>query len=277
MSHCSAHALGPCLATSFLLFLSVPTESAELLPHTVAAFERYVRVAEARTSAEAAFLWIDALPEAQADVRRRQLLNGGLLIERLTVRDGRNEIPIADGIVHHWLGTVFVPGASVDRALALLQDYNRHAEVYRPNVAQSRLLSRDGDLFRVHLRFVTKKVITVVVNGEHEARFRRDRPDRAQSRIVSTRIAQVEDAGESTERELPVGLDGGYLWRLNTYWRFLERDGGTYVQCESISLTRDIPFGFGWMIRPFVTSIPRETLEFTLTTTRAALARPAGH
>jgi hypothetical protein len=53
----------------------------------------------------------------------------------------------------------------------------------------------------------------------------------------------------------------------------LERDGGTYVQCESISLTRDIPIGFGWMIRPFVTSIPRESLEFTLTTTRDVLRK----
>ena len=94
----------------------------------------------------------------------------------------------------------------------------------------------------------------------------------ARSRIYSTRIAQVENAGEPDERELPVGRDGGYLWRLNTYWRLLERDGGTYVQCESISLTRGIPFGFGWMIKPFVTSIPRESLEFTLNTTRKALA-----
>lgn len=75
------------------------------------------------------------------------------------------------------------------------------------------------------------------------------------------------------ERELPVGLDGGYLWRLNTYWRFLERDGGTYMECESLTLTRGIPFGIGWIIRPFVTSIPRESLEFTLNSTRKALAR----
>ena len=67
--------------------------------------------------------------------------------------------------------------------------------------------------------------------------------------------------------------DGGYLWRLNSYWRFLGRDGGTYVQCESVSLTRGIPLGFGWLIRPFVTSLPRESLEFTLDTTRLALTR----
>jgi len=70
---------------------------------------------------------------------------------------------------------------------------------------------------------------------------------------------------------MPVGRDGGYLWRLNSYWRFLERDGGTYVQCESITLTRDVPFLLSWIIKPFVTDIPRETLAFTLESTRNAL------
>ena len=253
---------------------AVPAESAaDLQPGTIAAFDRYIKVTEAQ-AARADFLWVDSLPEPQRRARRDELGSGTLLIEPLKTLDDRSEIPIPDGLVHHWVGTIFVPGATVDQAVALLQDYNRHSEVYRPYVVQSKILGRDGELFRVHLRFSMTKVITVVVNTEHEARFRRDAPDRAQSRIHSTRVAQVEDAGRPNERELPVGRDGGYLWRLNSYWRFLERDGGTYVQCESISLTRGIPFGFGWMIRPFVTSIPRESLEFTLNTTRKALARP---
>jgi hypothetical protein len=128
-------------------------------------------------------------------------------------------------------------------------------------------------MFRVHLRFFMKKVITVVVNSEHEARFSSPARDRAESRIYSTRIAEVESPDTPSEREKPVGRDGGYLWRLNTYWRFLERDGGTYIQCEAISLTRGIPFGLGWVVGPFVTSIPRESLTFTLETTRKALAR----
>ena len=118
-----------------------------------------------------------------------------------------------------------------------------------------------------------KKVISVVVNTENEARFTRLGTDRAQSRIYSTRIAEVDDPGTPLEREEPVGRDGGYLWRLYTYWHFLERDGGTYVQCESISLTRDIPIGFGWLVGPFVTSIPRDSLAFTLETMRTTLAR----
>jgi hypothetical protein len=176
-------------------------------------------------------------------------------------------------MIHHWIGTAFVPSGTVDDAVALLQDYNAHQRIYAPTVAGSKLLSRDGDRFTLFLRFVMKKVITVVVNSEHEARFSRPRADRAEGLIHSTRIAEVEDAGKPTEREKPVGNDGGYLWRLNTYWRLLARDGGVYIQCESVSLTRGIPTGFGWLVGPFVTSIPRETLTFTLETTRQQLER----
>ena len=248
-------------------------EAAELQPRTVAAFDRYVRLTEARMSRDGAFIWVDGLPESQRRFNMAALRRGELVIERLMTRDGGEKIGVPDGLIHHWLGLVFAPGANLDQALALLQDYDRHADIYRPAVASSKLLSRNGDVFRMYLRFAMKKVISVVVNTENEARFTRLGTDRAQSRIYSTRIAEVDDPGTPLEREEPVGRDGGYLWRLYTYWHFLERDGGTYVQCESISLTRDIPIGFGWLVGPFVTSIPRDSLAFTLETTRTTLAR----
>jgi len=259
-------------AAAALVSIATPATTAELQPRTIAAFGHYVQLSEATMNAGAPFLWIDRLPAPEQALRRSELRQGSLLIERVTITDGGKEISIPDGLVHHWIGLVFVPGATVDSAVALLQDYDRHAEIYKPAVARSKLLARDGDTFRVYLRFFQKKVITVVVNSEHEARFSREGRDRARSRIYSTRIAEVENPDTPGEREKPVGQDGGYLWRLYTYWRFLERDGGTYVQCESITLTRGIPVGFGWLIRPFITSIPRESLEFTLTTTRRTLA-----
>jgi hypothetical protein len=225
---------------------------------------------------EPAFLWIEMLPEAQRVATLDSMRRGELVIDRVETRDAGTEIEIPGGLVHHWVGSVFVPGASLDGAVALLQDYDHHAEIYHPNVARSKLLARDGDVFRVYLRFYMKKAIAVVVNSDHEARFTRPARDRAQSRIYSLRIAEVERANSPQEREKPVGHDGGYLWRLYTYWRFLERDGGTYIQCEAISLTRRIPPGFGWLIGPFVNSIPRDSLTFTLQTTRTTLARLVG-
>ena len=243
--------------------------AAELGPATIAGFNRYVTVYEAQ-SAKGPFLWIDG-DEATQRRARELARTGGLVMERIQVRDAGREIGIPDGIVHHWLGTVFVPGGTVEKALALLQAYDRHADVYKPAIARSRLISRQGDSFRFFLRFYAKKVITVVLNSEHEARFTRDDPTRARSRIVSTRIAEVENPDTPQEREKPVGNDGGFLWRLNSYWRVVERDGGVYIQCETLSLTRSIPFGLNWIVGPFVTSVPRELLSFTLVTTRTAL------
>ena len=248
---------------------------AELQNRTIQAFDRYVRLTEARLNGTAPFLWIDGLPDAKRrealDTVRKQLLS----IEQLQTKDSGREIDVPDGMIHHWVGTAFVAGASIDEALALLQNYDAHQRIYAPTVAASKLQSRDGDRFRFFLRFVMKKVITVVVNSEHEAVFRRPSADRAEGWIHSTRIAEVENAGLSTEREKPVGNDGGYLWRLNTYWRLLVRDGGLYIHCESVSLSRGIPLGFGWIVGPFVTSIPRESLTFTLETTRKQLERNA--
>ena len=260
------------IAALLLVLAPVPAAAADLTTRTAVNFDRYVRVTESRLD-RGAFLWIDTLSAAQQQARRDSLRRGELIIEKQTTLDGGSEIDVPDGLVHHWLGLGFVPGATIDQALALLQDYNAHGQIYRPVVARSRLIARNGDTFKFYLRFFMKKVITVVVNSEHEARFTRPAPDRAEGRIHSTRIAEVEDPDTPDERELPVGHDGGYLWRLNTYWRLLTRDGGVYLQCESVSLTRGIPMGLGWAVGPFVTSIPRESLTFTLETTRNRLAK----
>jgi len=247
--------------------------AAELQNRTIQAFDRYVRLTEARLNGNAPFLWIDGLPET----RRREALDAvrrrELSIERLETKDNGREIDAPGGMIHHWVGTAFVPGATIDQALSVLQNYNEHYRIYAPTVAVSKLQSREGDRFTFFLRFVMKKVITVVVNSDHEAVFRKPAADRAEGWIHSTRIAEVENPGTPTEREKPVGNDGGYLWRLNTYWRLLARDGGLYIHCESVSLSRGIPTGFGWIVGPFVTSIPRESLTFTLETTRNRLER----
>jgi hypothetical protein len=248
---------------------------ADLSAGTTAAFDRYAALTEARIEKElaqqAGFLWLDTLEESRrADVLAR-LRRGEAVIERLQTRHGSRSIDVPDGMIHHWVGVAFAPGATVDEAVKLLQDYDRHTKIYAPNVAAAKTLEANGARFRVFIRFFMKKVISVTMNTEHEALFTRAAPDRAHSRIRSTRIAEVVDAGTAREREEPPGKGHGFMWRLNTYWRFLERDGGTYIQCESLTLSRDIPFGLGWMIGPFVTSIPKDSLTFTLDRTRAAL------
>jgi hypothetical protein len=167
-----------------------------LKPHTAAAFDVYVaesdRQAKPSLSNPATFLRVDlAGRSGDYDALRK----GHVVIQRLETRLDGKAIDVPDGMIHHWAGVVFVPGATVDQALVFLQDYNRHQEYFAPAVAGSKLLERDGDRFRMFLRFSLKRVISVVVNSEHEVHYTRLDPERAYTRAVSTRIVQVEDAG----------------------------------------------------------------------------------
>ena len=264
------------LATGVLAAKAQDLMSADLQPQTVQAFSRYVSLTEARIGKQVAdpghFLYVDQLPESRRSHVLSELKQGRIFMERLVTRDASGgEIDAPGGLIHHWVGDVFIPGASLPQVLDLVEDYNHHQEVYKPEVTRSRLISRDGNDFKVFYRLVKHKVITVTLDTEHDVRYTRVDDSHWYSRSVSTRIAEVADAGQPDEHEKPVGHDGGFLWRINSYWRFVERDGGVYVECESISLTRDIPAGLGWMVGPFVSGIPKESLEHTLGSTRSAV------
>lgn len=252
--------------------------AADLRADTVAAFERYVRLTEARMMEETAgkrpFLWMDRLGEAERREVTARLRRGEIVVDRLETRDAGRPIQVPGGLSHHWLGTVFAPDATLARAVALMQSYDSYPDIYRPAVRRSRLISRDGDRFNVYLQLFMKKVISVVLNTEYDVQYVPIPPNRMVARSYTTRIAEVQHPDTAEEQERPVGHDSGFLWRFNNYCGLEERDGGTFIQCESISLSRDVPTGLGWLIRPFVTGIPRESLEFTLGTIRTALTKP---
>jgi hypothetical protein len=250
-------------------------EASELRAKTIDAFDRYLRLTDARNEDElkraSNLLWIDTLPESQHRDAYAALQRGEVKMKKLETRDDGVAIKCPDALIHHWVGVIFIPGAQVDDVLRILEDYDQHAAYFAPDVEHSKTLSRDGDHFRVFLRFRRHKVITAVLNTEHDVHYFRDAPDRAHSRSSAVRIAEIENAGKPEEREKTPGQDSGYLWRMETWWRIEERDGGVYVQSEVASLTRDIPTGLGWLIGPFVNGIPKETLTFTLEATRKAV------
>lgn len=250
--------------------------SADLQPQTLAAFNHYIQVTEARIDKEVAqpgtFLYIEGLPEPKRSQTLTSIHQGEVYMDRLETRDASGGVIEApDGLIHHWIGAVFIPGATLRQTLDLAQDYDHHQDYYKPEVVRSRLIHHEGNDFQIYYRLRKKKVITVTLNTNHDVQYFPIDATHCRSRSVATRIAEVADADQPGEREKPVGHDGGFLWRLNSYWRFEEKDQGVYVEVESISLTRDIPSGLGWMIRPFVTSIPRESLLMTLSSTRSAV------
>lgn len=266
---------------AILLVLVGRIDAAEppgLKPKTSEAFARYVLATEARNTSElqrgTLLLWIDELPEAAKRKAYEDLAHGRTQVKQRTTRENGREIPCPDALIHHWEGLIFIPGARLDDALHVLEDYNRHAEYYSPDVERSRIESQDGNHYHVFLRFHRQKVITVVLNSEHDVTYFRDSASLAHSRSSATHIGEVDNPGKPGEKERPRGDDDGFLWGMETWWRMEEKDAGVYVQSEVVSLTRDIPTGLGWMIGPFVTAVPKESLTFTLEATRkAVLAR----
>ena len=245
--------------------------ASSLQPATIRAFENYVAATEARFGknlAQADFFWVDELAKQKKEEAYERLKSGKVELRHVSREEAGVNSAITGGMIHDWQGMIFIPGVKLDEVLSLLQDYDDHATYYGPDVERTKIEAHDGDHFRVFMRFRRKKIITVVLNTEQEITYYRDSPTRAHSRSSAIRIAEVENAGTPEEREKTPGNDNGFMWRLETWWQMEERDGGVYVQNEAVSLTRDIPAVLAWMIEPFLTSIPKESLEMTLEATR---------
>lgn len=259
-----------------LLFV-LPLNAADLQAQAAQNYARYIALTQVQVDAELAqsgsYLWVERLPEARRTEALAQLRSGGVVIEKLETLDDGKPIAVPGGLIHHWIGTAFVPGATLAQTLAFMQDYNHKVEYFKPDIVRSKILSHEGDDYFVLLRFYQKKIITTVIDTDQEVHYHVVDKTHAWSRSNATRVQEVDNPGKSDERLEPEGHDRGFVWKLNTFWRFEEKDGGTYLECQAISLSRDIPTGLGWMVGSFVSSVPRESLTFTLTTARAALAK----
>ena len=240
------------------------------------AFDSYIQAAEARSNEELVarknFLWLDVLPEAERERTYDRLKRQQTIIRHSASCASRDCPNSPGGIIHDWTGITFVPGVTLQQTLTALQDYDRDADYYRPTVLRAKLRSREGNSFRVFLRLKETHVLTVVLDTEYEIQYLVMDSSHAASVSHSTRITEIENA-DSPQEHATSKNNHGFLWRLNSYWRFYQADGGVYIQCNAISLTRDIPIGLGWLAGPFIENVPRESLDFTLTATREALLK----
>lgn len=239
----------------------------QLKQETLKCFSAYIRDAEATMERAlddgSPFLWSDVNSE------RAQQVRGGQVVAQFW--SGHGPVKVPDGLIHDWIGTSFILDTNVGDVLTLLQDYDDHKNIYKPEVIGSRLISHRGNDFQVYLRLLKKKIVTVVLDTDHEVHYRSLDRVRWVCRSYTTRISEVEHAGTPEERVLPPDTGAGFLWRLHSYWRFEEREGGAYVECRAISLTRDVPLGLGWVIEPIIQKLPKESLIHTLEATRQAL------
>ena len=274
---------------SILAAMAATLVSAQPKPATTSAFDRYVSEAETRIvrqrSSATTFLTLGSLAPAQQTEILARLHKGEVVIENSSSTTKQ----ISGGLIHDWTGVVFIPGATVAQVLERARDYDHLTRYYSPDVMQSRLISRKAgspanpvsasggagdDDFHIFMRLRKHKVITVVLDTEYDVHYARLDDAHQYSTSRSTRVTEVADPGTPTEHA--VTPDHGFMWSLNSYWAFEQVNDGVLVECEAISLTRDVPTGLGWLIGPFVHSIPKESLQFTLNATRSAVAEPQG-
>jgi len=245
-------------------------EKVELKPETLQACAMHIAAADAAVEealrGNQQFLWSDGCAERIAQLRK-----GAIIAE---LYSGKRPIQVPDGLIHDWIGASCIPGTTIEKTLALVQDYDNHKNIYQPEVIGSKLIGRQGNDFQIYLRLRKKKIITIILDTDHDVHYFSVDAKRWGCHSRTTRISEVEDEGKPTERVRPPDSGYGFLWRLYSYWRFEERDNCTYIECRAISLTRDVPKALAWIVEPITDKLPRESLKATLEATRRALASP---
>jgi hypothetical protein len=256
--------------------------AAQLSPAADRAFQTYIANLEVRLASQHARpeTYLAALPSelGPRTERERQLLSGGVRIE--PVNGGTSSL--GGALLHHWRAAAFVPNSKPRDMLMLLRDFDHFSRFYAPEVVSSHALSVNGETAILALRFKERIVIPIVLDAEYGVETKLSGDDRGYSVSRSTHVWQIERPGTAHERRLPPGDDDGFLWRLNSYWSFARaslvdgsRQGlpveGLLIECEAVSVTRDVPAGLGWLITPIIADLPRQKLEFTLKATKKAL------
>jgi hypothetical protein len=187
----------------------------QLKARTLEAFEAYVHEAETEMEqtlhGSGPFLWSDSNAE------RAQQVRGGKIVAQSW--SGRGPVKVPDGLIHDWIAAAFIADTSAEDTLALIQDYDNHKNIYKPEVIDSKLISRHDNNFQIYLRLLKKKIITVILDTEHRVQYRLLDQARWLCRSYTTRIAEVENAGSHEERVSPPDTGHGFLWRLYSYWR----------------------------------------------------------
>ena len=254
----------PHLLTAALLLASTSLR-AQPSPAANAAFTTYTQAEERRLAQQHATTFL--APETLTPEALTRLHHGDLLLDPLATPDAP-----AGTLLHHWRGTAFVPHATAAAFDHLLRDLPAYPATFAPEVLRAALLSDTGDHRQTTLRVRQHHVLTVTLDTAYDITFTHPSPTRGASTSRSTRITEIANPDTPKEHPLSPAEEHGFLYRLDTFWTWEEKDNGLYLQIETITLSRAIPTGLTWAVRPYITSIPRDALTFTLTAARKALA-----
>jgi hypothetical protein len=259
---------------------AVTLVAAELQSATLKAWTSYVEATERRIASELkstkGFLVLDFQTTAEMQRERKAVLAGEIPVRKMEAADLMGDrIQVLGGMIHHWRGSVLIRHVNLDQILARITNPSA-SDTRQEDVLQSKILDRGPDSLRIFLKLQRSKFITVVYNTEHQVRVQRYGKTRASSTSVATRIAELDMPNSEQEREKPLGQDRGFLWRLNSYWRYEQVSEGVIVECESLSLSRTVPSLLEPVIRPLIDSTARESMQRTLGSMRAHATHGVG-
>ena len=236
---------------------------------TLNAFDRYAAVVEDRIRSDfstANFLRILADESKRARVRK-----GEVFVESAQTLGVRPNIAIPDGQIQHWGGAAFLQDATIDGVLPRLRNYNNRSRYMMPEIIASHLMDRQGDVFQVYLRLAEKAILSGIFDLDLRVVYQTEGTSRLAIESRSVSVIPVSDASAPVGS---AGKDQGLLWALNHYWRIFQMDGGLYIECEALVLSRPTPFMLDWIARPIIARAARESLSRTIHATIRIMNSP---
>lgn len=246
--------------------------AAELTARALSAWEHYTQDADGhmqtRLDSGHPFLSLDDAPAERARLRAGEIV--------AVPADGSGAHTVPDGLIHDWVGAMFIPNAKLEDVLAVVHDYDHYKEYYRPTVTDSKTLTRSPSTQKFSMLWRRKILfVDAALQGQYESRDFVIDERRWYSIAVSTRVQEIEHYGEQTQHLLPPDQGEGFLWRVHSIARYQERDGGVYVELEAIGLTRNIPLSLRWLVKPLAARLARDSVTTSLQQTRdAVMLRP---
>jgi hypothetical protein len=264
------------LSSFTCLFLVVVTNlsfGAELKNETLRTWDNYIRASivrmKDRIGPNGQFLWVDKVPQRDHQLRAEEIL----------IAPVGEQVPkhVASGLIHDWIGVEFIPGAKLDDVFDVVRDYDHYKMFYKENVVDSKTLSADHMADRFSMLLTDKGIaVSTALAGEYEACFLQLTHNQWYSITYTTRVQEIRNYGHPDEHMLPPGQGAGFIWRIYNLGRLEERDGGVYLEQETIVLSRDVPAALRWLIEPVIRRTSKNALMTSLQQTRAAVRSRIG-
>ncbi len=242
-------------------FVASPAASdgAELKQETLKTWDAYNQTVDSQMHGrlQGPFLWVDEDPDRVTSVRA-----GKIVVSPVGKKVPK---PVPSGLIHDWMGAVFIPDVRLGDVLSAVRDYGHYNEFYKPTVVDAKPLGTEGSCDKYSMRVVNKETVAeTALDTEYQACYLQLDELRWYGTAHSTRVQEIRHYGRPDEQELPPNQGSGYIWRLYSFARFEERDGGVYIELEAIALSRDVPVALRWVVDPIVRRVSRNTLLISL-------------